>query len=53
MHLAGWILVVFGALGAGGLLLDVFRDGASEERVGGIGVGLLIGAVGAFIVWFM
>jgi hypothetical protein len=51
MHAAGWILIVLGCLGAGGLALDLARAGVEEDRVGGLVVGLLVAAVGTAIVW--
>ena len=51
MHAAGWILIVLGCLGAGGLALDLVRKGAEEDRVGGLVMGLLVAAAGIAIVW--
>jgi hypothetical protein len=51
MHAAGWILIALGCLGTGGLLVDLVRKGVEEDRVGGIGMGLLVVAVGAALVW--
>ena len=51
MHAAGWILIVLGCLGAGGLTLDLARDGFQENRVGGLVMGLLVAAAGTAIVW--
>ena len=51
MHAAGWILIVLGCLGAGGLTLDLARDGFQEDRVGGLVMGLLVVAAGTAIVW--
>ena len=42
MHAAGWILIVLGCLGAGGLALDLVRQGMEEDRVGGLVMGLLV-----------
>lgn len=51
MHFAGWVLIVLGILGAGGLVLDVARKGMEEDRLGGIAVGMLVAAVGAALVF--
>ena len=51
MHAAGWILIVLGCLGAGGLALDLVRQGMEEDRVGGLVMGLLVAAAGIAIVW--
>ena len=50
MHFAGWVLLVLGVLGTGGLILDLFREGFEEDRVGGIGVGVLVSGVGLLIL---
>lgn len=51
MHAAGWILIVLGCLGAGGLVLDLVREGVEEDRLGGVAMGLLVMVVGAVLVW--
>ena len=51
MQAAGWILIVLGCLGAGGLAVDLARSGVEEDRVGGLVMGLLVAAVGSALVW--
>ncbi len=51
MSFAGWVLMLLGALGTGGLLLDLAREGVEEDRLGGIAVGLLVIAGGVALVW--
>jgi hypothetical protein len=52
VHVAGWILIVLGGLGTAGLVWDVVRRGIEEDRLGGIGMGLLVMAAGAALVCF-
>jgi hypothetical protein len=47
VRFAGWVLVVSGALGSGGLVVELLRRGVEEDRIGGIVLGLLVVAVGA------
>jgi hypothetical protein len=53
VRFAGWVLLVSGALGSGGLVVDLLRRGVEEDRVGGIVLGLLVLAVGAGVVFLM
>jgi hypothetical protein len=53
VRFTGWVLVVSGALGAGGLVLDLLRRGVEEDRIGGIVVGLVVLAVGVGVVFLM
>jgi hypothetical protein len=51
VNAVGWILIVLGCLGAGGLAVDLARAGVEEDRVGGLVMGLLVAAVGTALVW--
>jgi hypothetical protein len=51
VHVAGWILIALGCLGAGGLVVDLVREGVEEDRLGGIGMGLVVVVVGVLLVW--